>query len=430
MASENCAVCGCDLSLLPTRGVKPVRHQAKIYCGECAGLVLDPDTDRGSEEIEVPDPDEDLKISKEISNTTTPISVSAVRRGAGIEVVEEFKIKATGTKPAQPRERKLDDDEWFKPGSSPKIGAAAPAAVAVQPKKGGTSISKRAAEPAKRPSNRMNAVKPSDRMQTPKPGAKPSGRMAAAPAAKEEDIKKPSRRIDRPGVKPSGRLGKPSPSRARMNAAPAEAPEEVPELVDEEKLDGALPDGEIALDGAEGGDDAPEAIAPAKKKGDSSRRMAAAGTSQKSSRTMKSAKRGSSSAKSGRSERSDREDRNDKSERGRGGKGRGSANNNNTMMIGLGVAGVILLVIIVACLGGGNAATKAKAVNSTPEVLTSASEYAEKGRQLEAAGDRLGAADMFGRAAEAAGSDDAAQKYNMHAYELRKFTTLNMSHGR
>jgi hypothetical protein len=140
---------------------------------------------------------------------------------------------------------------------------------------------------------------------------------------------------------------------------------------------------------------------------------------------MKAAKRGNS--KSGRSERAGRDDREERGERGRGGKGGRSGGNNNTMMIGLGVAGLVLVIICIAALSGNKAPDpkKAPVVN---EVLTNASEYAEKARKLEASGDRLGAAEYYGKAAEAAGSDDAAQRYNMHAYELRKFTTLNMSH--
>ena len=415
MPNENCAICGCDLALLPAKS-KPVRHQAKVYCGECAGMVLDPDTDRGAEEIEVPDPEMVAELEEagdEIDGSTkTPVSRSAVRRGAGIEVVEEFNIKAVGVKPAQSKERKLDDDEWFKQGSGPKA-----AAVAVREKeKKGTSISQRA-DSSKKPSHRMNAIKPADRTQS-KPAAKPSGR---APAVAQEEVKKSSRRMEKPTARPSGRLGKPSPSRARMNAAPAEAPEAPPEVEEPELLD----EGQIEVPLEGDAHEAPEAIAPAKKKGDSSRTMAAA-SSRKSSRTMKPAKKGSNSAKSNRSEREDR------NEKGRGSKGRSGAGNNNTMMIGLGVAGLALLVIIIACMGGSPKPTAAK-VNSAPEVLTSSSEYAEKAHQLEAAGDRLGAADMYGKAADAAdaaGSNEAAQRYNMQAYSLRKFTHLDMAHGR
>ena len=53
---------------------------------------------------------------------------------------------------------------------------------------------------------------------------------------------------------------------------------------------------------------------------------------------------------------------------------------------------------------------------------STATGYAEKAKQLEAAGDRYGAADMYEKAAEAAGSNDDARRYNMTAYQLRKFT--------
>src|SRR5205823_7185265 len=90
--SEICAVCGCDIALLPKQKARTVRHAGKIYCVDCSRLILDPDTDRGAEEIEIPDPADYDEI--ESVPDTKNLTGSAVRRATGIEVVEEFKIKA------------------------------------------------------------------------------------------------------------------------------------------------------------------------------------------------------------------------------------------------------------------------------------------------------------------------------------------------
>jgi hypothetical protein len=59
--------------------------------------------------------------------------------------------------------------------------------------------------------------------------------------------------------------------------------------------------------------------------------------------------------------------------------------------------------------------------------------WARRAEEKEARGDRLGAADDYERAGVAAqreGNSKMGETYTMHAYQLRKFTPLNMSGGR
>ena len=57
-----------------------------------------------------------------------------------------------------------------------------------------------------------------------------------------------------------------------------------------------------------------------------------------------------------------------------------------------------------------------------------AKELARHAADLEAKGDKQGAADYYTRAAEACSNNEQAQQYNMRAYQIRKFTVLPMHH--
>jgi hypothetical protein len=407
--SETCAICFCEISLLPKRD-KPVRHAGKVYCGECARMILDPDTDRGAEEIELPDPQLEEWIDQIPDAKKTVVSTP---KRAEIEVVEEFSIRAA----APQKERKLDDDDWLKQANT-KPGVVGGAAVAVREKKGGTSISKRANSP--KPSGRMAAVKPA---APSKPAsvrnipAAPKG--VAAPAEPEEEVelqseppaRRSSRRMEKASSRPSGRLGKPAAS-SRMKVAPVKPSKPVE----------APPDlGEIPLE-ADGDELAP--VEPEPKQSESKRGIAV-GSPRNSSRRMNAAKRGAAPASS-------KSARNDKSERGereeRGGRGKGRGDNMNMMLIGAGVVGIVLLVICVAAFGGGGGKKETKKQVPTEVIGQSSSELARHAAELEARGDKQGAADYYTRAAEACTNNEQAQQYNMHAYQIRKFTTLDMHH--
>ena len=418
--AEICAICCCDIALLPKKDAKPVRHAGKVYCGECARLILDPDTDRGAEEIEVPDPDFDAIENVPDAN----LSASAVRRRAGIEVVEEFNIKVD----APQKERKLEDDDWFKQANA-KPGVVGGAAVAVREKKGGASISRRS-EPEKRSNSaRIDSVKPSGRMAAIKPAvpAKPASvrNIPAAPKSRPEPeaelepveeppARKSSRRMERASARSSGRMGNPSAS-SRMKVVPAKSakpaePEELEEVPAEAEADEFAP------------------VEPEPKQSESKRGIVV-GAPRNSSRRMKAANRGASTSVGGgaksKSARNDKSERGEREERGRGKRG---GDNMNMMLIGAGVVGVVLLVICVAAFGGSKKPEALKQGPPPAEIGQNSSELARHAADLEAKGDKQGAADYYTRAAEACSNNEQAQQYNMHAYQIRKFTVLPMHH--
>ncbi len=381
-------------------------------------MILDPDTDRGAEDIELPDPELEQSI-EQVPDARKKTIVGSPK--GMVEVVEEYSIKAEGPPPS--KERRVDDDDWFKQASAKPgpVASGGGAAVAVRDKKkGGTSISKRA-EPEKRSNSGRNGVKPSGRMNAVKdPPDKPQFRTIPAPKPPEPEpepqeeavepeppVRKPSRRMERAGPRPSGRLGKPSASsRIKMTPAAPKAelePEPAPE-VDE--------------------------LAPVESepKPSDSKRGIAVGAPRHSSRRMKAAKRGAGAGGSNKSIRGEKGEKGEKGEeRGRGGKRGGD--NMNMMMIGGGVVGIILLVVCVAAFGGKTKAEPKKQTTTT-QVNYNYSELAGQADGLVKSNPAR-AADLYTQAAEqaeAAGNSSQAQLYASKAYQIRKFTTLDMHH--
>jgi hypothetical protein len=388
-ASEVCVVCGCDIALLPGKAGKPVRHSGKMYCGDCAELVLDQNTMMAADEIEL----------DEIEVTEEPVKKTGGKvANGGIQVVEEFKIKA-GTPVV--REKRVDDDSWFQQ----PVAKPTPAGSGRAP---GIKKSARVeAAPASKGSGRLPAKAAVAEAPAPAPSvssrSKPSGTMKAASKRQEVDesleTHAPAKKSSRRMASPSARSERPgSISRNKVAPATKKAP---PPPVEEELVS-----------------EPPEVSDAEELKLDE---VKPAGAGSRASKVFKVDRRSAKAVRA--QEREDRESRRSKARGGAPGK------NSNMMMIGGGIAGVVLLIIIAICAGGSSdkKAPVQKAATTT-ENPVSASEFAARAKQKEDRGDRLGAADDYQRAAEACGSSDMATQYNMHAYQLRKFTTLNVAH--
>lgn len=108
--------------------------------------------------------------------------------------------------------------------------------------------------------------------------------------------------------------------------------------------------------------------------------------------------------------------------------------NSNKIYMGVGAGGVVLLLLGLMFMhfGKGKNTNETKPSEASLSELTdnaSSSEWNKRAQLKESRGDRLGAADDYGKAGDAAereGSSAQATKYNMHAYQLRKFTPLDM----
>jgi hypothetical protein len=169
-----------------------------------------------------------------------------------------------------------------------------------------------------------------------------------------------------------------------------------------------------------------EALEVDKPKRNSSRRLSTA-TSTRGGASRQSVR------SSGRSK--DKEDSSDRSSRSRAAGADGGMSPG--MMIGIGIGAVVLLLFGALAMKGGSASKK-KDVKTVEKAVdygdkTPSHVWAQRAEEKKSRGDRLGAADDFGRAAEAAereGSGRTAETYSMKAYDLRKFTVLNESKGR
>lgn len=359
-------------------------------------MVLDRKTVAAADEIEL----EEL-----LEEEPAPLDKAKTHVVAGvtpeIKVVEEYNIKAAA--PAA-REKKLDDDDWFKQaGAKPASASARTSVKEKNSKSGNLSKSERSNSRA------MASAKGSARMQAAKPAAvaEPEAKprpSAVIKAAKKQDVEEsvqtqaPSRKSSRRMAPASGRQGPGSRNRIvpmAKKAAPEPAAVADAELVSEPPEAPAADDLKVE-----------EKVVPGGKM---------------SSRTFKVDRRSAKAIRQ--QEREDRDSRRS-AKAGRGG-------DSNMMMIGLGVGAVVLLLMIVLIAGGGGgdkAKDATKKAAPTIENPGNPSEFAARAKQKEDRGDRLGAADDYQRAAEASGNSEMATQYNMHAYQLRKFTTLNMGH--
>lgn len=292
-----------------------------------------------------------------------------------------------------------DDDDWFKPKREPEVNSKAP----LKGPGGSNRIAAIGSARSPKGSGRMEAPKPTSAKASGLQ-AKSSGLSKATPA-KDESKKKGSR------VNLAAASGR-TPMKSSKSLAPAS---KLTEKVIDPVKPAAAEEKAVALE-------------VDKPKRNSSRRLSAA-TSTRSGASRQSVR------SSGRSKGKE-EDSSDRSSRSRAaGAGGGMSPG---MMMGIGIGAVVLLLFGALAMTGGGSSKKKDSAKTVEKVIdygdkTPSHVWGQRAEEKKARGDRLGAADDFGRAAEAAereGSGRTAETYSMKAYDLRKFTVLNESKGR
>jgi hypothetical protein len=393
---QKCAACGCIVPEAQLKSGKAVLKGTRLYCAECASLILEPS--------DVARKDSKLKMAPAKAQSVG----SASRRSAGAS--DEWKAKArVEDSPAASRIRSAGSNRMPAVGTSakgsgripsPKIssrGMPSPNASRTNPK---GSARLKAAPP---PVENVPEIEQNDEPET--------AHQEANKPPSRQDIHAHSRR----GAKNSNRV----PPHLRKTAS-AKLPDQPRSSANDDA------------------DDAAEVLDPATKKS-SSRRMHSVGSSRSntaapssraSSRMKVDSKMSSSRDKSGRN-RDSREDA------GRSQRSPASVKEGMSPMVmgGIGVA-VLVLLGMLAMVGGGAIIKKkeaAKAADAPLEELhdnTPAEVWAQRGDEWMKRGERQKAADAYTRAGEAADrrSPGAGQNYTMRAYDIRKFTTLPQSH--
>jgi hypothetical protein len=135
VAILNCSACGCDVdeSALNTKGV--VQHGSRIYCAECASLIMSPEEQQSQPPQQAP-----ARVAAGAAKPRAPKIISAVRSTGGKEIVEEFKI-ATGAqarvapKPAAPPAKSAPAARVVPAVPAPRVAAPAPRVAAAPPAK-------------------------------------------------------------------------------------------------------------------------------------------------------------------------------------------------------------------------------------------------------------------------------------------------------
>jgi hypothetical protein len=402
-----------------------VRHGDRIYCVECAQLIMTPAniraaTAKASQGSKTVSRENEIEVLEEYSikiGDDTPAAKPAAKSAAkaragnqtGFEVVEEVHIAIdrvpVPTPKARPSQRKeakstvasVDEhDDWFK---SSKPSASEPEEEVVeQPRQ---SAAKIAPAPRGGVSNRLPASpKNSGRMN----GAKPSARVMPKnkPQPEPEEVAPPIE-------------DEPAPQVAEMvdeNEAPAESEERSAPGKISRRGKSVRPSGRM---GAVGVPKKMSGRGPAvddSPKGPSSERNG------KSSRRMEAAKS---------SRRSEREEREEKRDKKRGSSQQGMSTG---MMVGIGV-GVVALLMIGFALSGKNedsSTSKKKSALVDEGDKTPSSTYVKMAEESLSAGDKAKAGYYYSRAGDQAqreGNQAQAQSYAMKAYDIKKFTTLN-----
>ena len=100
------------------------------------------------------------------------------------------------------------------------------------------------------------------------------------------------------------------------------------------------------------------------------------------------------------------------------------ANSTGAGLILAAIGGIIVIVFAWALSGNTQGANKqTQDANKQPVAIgQSSSELARHAADLEAKGDKQGAAEYYSRAAEACTNNEQAQQYSMRAYQIRKFS--------
>ncbi len=374
MSQKLCAACGCEI----TDVQQAVEHGPRIYCSACAQLIMAPISTPAPPAIPAP-------------RKTPPAIVlpgQAVRQAPRIVGPAKSNSAMPALTPAQ------------------AMVASAPVATAVA----SDDLPIQAETAAGADTGGALDVPPStdDSVEEPVPDESPDeAPVASAPLKKGLPLQKSSRRLPlRPAGKPVSNRQAP-PREAEPKTAPRELKFSSKRASPKTETEEPEPRENKSV-GKRAGPAKVEPEEPAPRKG--------------------SARAETGRPSAGKSVRSAAEDRR---------RGSSSPGMSTGMLIGIGAGVLVLAVIGFAVLGGGGNSDAPKEVPKEKLVddgdKTPSGTYVKMAEQSLAAGDRVKAAHYYSRAGEQAqheGSTSAAQKYEMKAYDLRKFTTLPLSGGR
>ncbi|MCY3024093.1 MAG: hypothetical protein NTW87_34380, partial [Planctomycetota bacterium] len=128
MISQTCSACGCTIGEAALRSTQVVRRGTRVYCAECAKLIMAPDELLFAAGRTGRQPQPPPRPAAGGPPSPGPKVISAVRFSRGGEIVDKVRISAQGRAPAAPPaspappppppppapSEQAKDDDWLK----------------------------------------------------------------------------------------------------------------------------------------------------------------------------------------------------------------------------------------------------------------------------------------------------------------------------